>query len=152
MNTKIEIGILVFFPILVGGAIYTLFGSPTLWVFDWYGFLGLSDLITVSRGILAEFRPIIPGWVLYSLPDGLWVYAYTSLMANIWRASKRSPVKLLWLSSGVLLAVSTEMAQLFGLLFGTFDFLDICFYIGGFLLALLSSAQVETEGIELCAN
>jgi len=139
-------------PIFFGGALYTLFGSVTLWVFDWYAYLGLTDFVIGVRGIFADVRPLLPGWVLYSLPDGLWTYAYTSLMVNIWHTSEKSNIKLFWLLSGVLLAIGTEFGQLFGLLVGTFDVLDIYFYIMGFLLALLSSSLVKMEVVEFCAN
>ena len=35
------------------------------------------------RAYLAGVKHLIPG-ILYSLPDGLWVYSFTSLMGCIW--------------------------------------------------------------------
>lgn len=152
MNARFEIGIHVCLPIFVGGAVYTLFGSPTLWVFDWYAQLGLTDFVITVRGIFTDLRPLLPGWVLYSLPDGLWVYAYTSLMANIWKVSAKSNVKVAWVLSGVVLAFGTEFGQSLGLISGTFDVWDIYFYVTGFLLAALTSALGKSEEAELCAN
>lgn len=151
-NSAVTRSLQVCLPIFVGGTIYTLFGSPALWVFDWYAQLGLTDFVTTVRGLFTDLRPLLPAWVLYSLPDGLWVYAYTSLMLNIWRVSGRSTIKTTWILSGVVLAVGTELGQLLGLVVGTFDIWDIYFYATGFLLALLWSARVETEEVELCTN
>jgi hypothetical protein len=42
-----------------------------------------------------------------------------------------------WTWIFLLLAVTAEFGQKFGLIEGSFDVLDLCFYLGGFTLAVL---------------
>lgn len=112
----------VVLPIAVGAAIYIGWRSKNLLVFDWIDATGLNFLV---------YRPnfALPGWAAYSLPDGCWVYAYTSWMLIIW--GRLVP----WVFTGVVLAVVAEFGQLFGIVQGTFDIVDLLFYVCAFLLA-----------------
>ncbi len=114
----------VVFPTLVGSAIYLGWRTTTLWVFKWLEIAGVQDLVV---------RPSLklPYWVLYSLPDGCWVYATTSWMMLIW--GKLTP----WALVTVILSVGSEFGQLFGFLPGTYDSLDVIFYFLGFVFAVV---------------
>lgn len=121
----------VVLPTAIGTGVYLLFRTPTLLVFDWLDAVGLCEPVMSMRRYLSDVQP--PDWLLYSLPDGIWVYAATAWLAIIWRRSPCWP----WLSVPVVLAVGTEAGQAIGLVPGTHQHLDVVFYVGGFLLALL---------------
>src|SRR5687768_6416071 len=95
-------------------------------------------------------RPAVPlpHWLLYSLPDGCWVYAYTSWMMLIWGR----PV--LWVWSGVILAVGAELGQLLGPVPETYDNLDMAFYVGAFILAMVtaSGGKYHADGCRFLAK
>lgn len=112
----------VIVPTAIGTAVYVGWRSTDLLVFRWIEYCRLSGLV---------FRPTIdlPHWLLYSLPDGCWVYAATSWMLLIWK--RLVP----WTWVAVVLAVGAEYGQLFGFVQGTYQTLDVLFYIGGFILA-----------------
>jgi hypothetical protein len=115
-------------PITVGGLIYLRWRNTNLLMFRWFRVLGLETFIDWIRTGAGETS----GWLAYSLPDGLWVYALTALMILLWRDA-RSPMKYLWLSLGVLLGAGSELGQLAGVVPGSFDVIDL-------LVCLLAAA------------
>jgi hypothetical protein len=76
---------------------------------------------------------VLPEWLLYSLPDGLWVYAITSWVIMIWN---RDP-PLAWLVIGAALGIGGELGQVIGIVPGTYQHLDMVFLTCGFLIACL---------------
>ena len=76
----------------------------------------------------------MPKWVIYSLPDGLWMFSCTSLILNVWnnRLNKQS---IVWIISMPAIAILSEFLQLFHFIRGTFDILDIARYLIGFTAA-----------------
>jgi len=123
-------------PLFLGGLIYVLFRSSDLRLFKLFGLLGIDDGVYNARIIFLEFKVWLPEWLYYSLPDGLWVYSFTSVLLIIWN-NEIEKVKYLLLIpffSGVLI----EVFQALKLFEGTFDFLDLVFSIGGFLLSIFT--------------
>ncbi len=120
----------VFFPIALGAVIYVGWRSTDVMVFRWLE-------VTDASGLVIRPAVSLPSWVLYCLPDGCWVYAYTSWMLAIWGRS--GP----WVYSGVVLAVGAEFGQLVGVVPGTYDTLDVIFYVAGFILAGVVHAQTR---------
>ncbi len=118
----------VVMPVAVGTAIYIGWRDQQMLVFRWIDAVGANWLVV---------RPDIslPGWVKNCLPDGCWVYAYTSWMLMIWRRMN------VWVVTGVVLAVGGELGQLVGLVVGTYDNIDMVCYLGGFLLSWVIYAK-----------
>ena len=73
--------------LLCGGLIYMLFRSTTLKMFSWYEIIGLGGITNFLRANTFQYSNQIPEWVLFSLPDGLWIFSYVSLMFAIWQNS-----------------------------------------------------------------
>lgn len=120
----------VVLPIALGAAVYLLWRSPRLLVFRWMEAASLDGVLASARTLVAGVR--LPGWLLFSLPDALWVYAFVACMALIWRGR---PVRqaAFWMALGPALSLGSELAQLAGLVPGTFDRAD-------FWLSVLASA------------
>lgn len=121
----------VILPIAIGAAIYLLFRTTSLLVFDWVAKAHLSEVTFAARQLLSGIH--LPEWLLYTLPDGLWVYAVTSWMILIWKGNP----PFHWLFVGLALAVGGEIGQAIAIVPGTYQHLDILFYVTGFLLACL---------------
>lgn len=119
--------------LFLGGVIYILFRTSSLKMFDWYYKIGLSNSINNLRDYSNPIVKDIPNWVLYSLPDGLWLFSYLSLMLFIWQNSV-SFKNIFWILIIPILAIGSELGQLFGIIIGTFDFSDLLFYIFGMIL------------------
>jgi len=97
-------------PITVGAAVYRLW-----------------------RGIdIFDIPPLIystpPDWIIFNLPDGLWLYALLSSIIFIWKDNHTSHF-FLWLSTAILLTFLTEIMQAYRFLFGTFDWNDMLAYL-----------------------
>jgi hypothetical protein len=121
-------------PILVGCLIYTLWRKPTLLVFYWYHCVGLDGVINAWRLAAEPIRSWLPNWFLFSLPDGLWVYAITSFMAALWFNAPKQYVWF-WTYIGAALAIGGEFGQSIGLVQGAYDTTDVIFYVAGLVLA-----------------
>jgi len=117
-------------PILIGGLIYVFFRSNTLIMFSWFNDLRISPIILDIRQYTMPFKNYFPDWFLYSLPDGLWIFSYTSLILLL----SNNIIKfknIFWILIIFIYVISIEFLQLFGLYNGTFDIFDILFYISG---------------------
>jgi hypothetical protein len=104
-------------------------------MFKWFENLNLDKL---TNSIRNEFIHIdYPYWVKYNLPDLLWVFSFTSLMLIIWD-KKIINENITYIIFPVSVGIISEVGQLFGIINGTFDLLDILFYsIGGLLSTLI---------------
>jgi hypothetical protein len=70
----------------------------------------------------------MPGWILYSLADGLWVYAYINLMLYIWDC-RIDGASFFWFFIVPFLSIFSEILQSAGILSGTFDAMDLFMYL-----------------------
>lgn len=127
-------------PILAGGLIYICWRDPTLLMFRWFETLGLTTFVTELRAAWDPAEASLPRWVVYSLPDGLWVYAVTAFMAHVWRGSRSSVLAAAWISLGVVIGAGSELGQLAGIVPGAFDPMDFLFSILAAALAIFLSS------------
>lgn len=131
----------VLLPLLVGGLVYICWREPNLLMFKWFGALGLESSIESLRLATSAGQTAVPRWLIYSLPDGLWVYALTALMVLLWRGTDSLPVKMFWLSMGLLLGAGSELGQLARVLPGAFDPIDLLVCLVAPAAALLLTSR-----------
>ena len=117
----------VILPIVIGGLIYLLFRTESLLMFSWAEHLSLTELISRGRTAAAPLLPHVPGFVLFSVPDGVWVFSATAFFARLWHDGP------LWMRAGWIgvvpaMAIGGELGQIVGLVPGTFDVLDMIAY------------------------
>ena len=125
MNKYNKTIIHVVFPMIIGGFLYILFRGKNLLLFSWFKSLGFDRLINHAREIFyLDIHP--PKWLVYSLPDGIWIYSLTSLMLIIWYKDSNK-TKYLWFLIGPVLGISAELGQLINIVPGTFDNTDLIF-------------------------
>ena len=122
-----------FLPVFLGGLIYIIWRSTSLLMFSWFDGFGLTSHINVLRNI--SFA--VPEWVIYSLPSGLWIYSFSFILIYIWHDAK-SKSKYLWMSLAPIIALSSELGQLIGVIPGTFDLADIALYMVFIGLSILA--------------
>ncbi len=120
-------------PVILGGIIYIVFRSDQLLLFNWLATIDGVRTLNNYGNTIHVFH-----WFKYSLPDGLWLYSYTSLMLEIWRY-RINEQSLFWVFSLPFIALSSEFLQLFKIIPGTFDFIDLIFYSLGIILPLYKS-------------
>lgn len=108
-----------------GCAIYLLFRTKTLNIYQWCSLLGLSKFIDYTRTWVSDWN--IPDFVRYSLPDGLYCAAYILIIDAIWKDDD-SLIKHFVIALVPLVTISSEIFQYFKLVKGTFDLCDLLFY------------------------
>ena len=122
--------------ITLGGLIYVLFRSTSLLMFEWFDQMNLSKYIIELRSHTEAYSLILPNWLLYSLPDGLWLFSYLSLLLIIWD-NKVSKKNIFWIFLLPIIAIVSELGQFFKIVPGTFDIIDLIFYFAGSFLPIL---------------
>ena len=131
----------IFIPIFVGGAIYICWRKSTLLMFGWYTNFGLRSEITHIRELTAAARHVLPNWILYSLPDALWVYSLTAFMSAVWFKQRFSMVGVVWISVGLVLSVTGELCQAIGIVSGTFDPVDLLLCVASAVAAFIVATR-----------
>lgn len=115
----------------LGAMIYILFRSTHLLIFNWIDKIGLMNFVYCIRPNLTD----VPKWVIYSLPDGLWMFSYCLFIGHIWNYNlKRSFFFLILLP---IYAISNEIMQYFHFISGTFDLMDMIFFLTSLDFGLL---------------
>ena len=141
MNKVFPLFVHVIIPMIIGGFIYILFRENTLVMFDWFNSLGFESIIYHFRENI-NTNIHLPKWIVYSLPDGIWIYSLTSLMILIWRLDSNK-TKYVWFLIGPLLGISAEMGQLFNIIPGTFDNTDIAFCVFGSITPIYFNCLIK---------
>jgi len=134
-------------PLIIGGLIYISFRPETLLMFDFFSTLSIDAPIEYLRENTMGLKQYFPDWFLFSLPDGLWVFSYVSLVLLIWN-NTISKHNIFWIILIPIIAVLSEFGQYIKIIPGTFDELDLMFYILGAFFSLL----IFTNTIQLKIN
>lgn len=120
----------IFTPILLGCSIYLLFRSENILLFQWVKTIGFESFLTALRENSLSIT--VPNWLLYSLPDGLWVYAFTAALFLFWQGKNS-----VWIWIPIFISVIFEFAQATKIIQGKFDVLDLLFSAIAFALSQL---------------
>lgn len=110
-------------PITIGGFIYVFFRSKTLRLFFWLEKIGVLGITNDIRLIVYPLKRYLPEWFLNSLPDGLWVYSFSAMLFLVWKDFFIQNKILLMLPFVMVLVL--EAMQLFEIINGTFDVMDV---------------------------
>lgn len=137
--------------LVFGTLIYVLLRTSSLKIFSWSKSLGIQLLDSNVRKVMMLISPKLPQWLLFSFPDSLWVFSYVCLMLGIWKGVI-SPLNLFWVGIVPFIAICSELGQFIGFIQGTFDFLDIVFYMMGTILPLLLFKQSITYNLKFLQN
>ena len=108
--------------LLVGGSLYLLYRPDTLVMFEVCKNLGIYDFIISLRP-----QDTINSWMVYSLPDGLWLLAYILLMAALWNFDVRKSLRASFPLA--FIAIGSELLQIPHLIPGVFDWMDLLCYV-----------------------
>lgn len=140
MNLK-QLFIGHFLTLLLGSAIYLLFRISSLRMFSWISIIDLNSELDLIRVHTIRYANKIPNWIIYSLPDGLWMFSYVSLMLYIWK-NEITKQSLLWILILPIIALCSELGQMLNKVPGTFDSADLTAYIIGALSPFIFFEQI----------
>ncbi len=121
---------MAFVSLFAGGIIYLLFRSNIV-MLDAVADAGLENFLSAIK--LED--NLLPSWVVYSLPDGLWMFSYYLIIGALWDFE----LKKCWWLLAILpsIAVIFEILQYKHLVPGTYDTGDIIAYLIGCIAGLL---------------
>ena len=125
----------VVIPLILGGAIYLLWRGPSLLMFKWLSVAGVGRSVNYVRTIVTSSAMSLPQWMIFSLPDALWVYALTSYLRRVWSGSA-SRGRFIWIACGPAIGIGSELAQAVKIMPGTFDISDLVSCAAASFLAL----------------
>ena len=125
-----------FVPLAFGSLIYVFFRDSNLILFKWLEKIYISGPIFLVRSFTYPISIYLPNWFLYSLPDGLWIFSLISILLIIWK-NTISKHNLFWFILIPTTVILLEIGQFFGFIAGTFDLMDIIFYLLGTILPFL---------------
>ena len=118
--------LLVFLPLLTGALIYLLYRSKNLYYYNFIHFLDINGFVLLARETATLYRKLFPTWVIYSLPDGLWLFSAGAVFLV---ARKRFFLHVAWFFFIYLFVILGEFVQKYfgghGTPVGTFDKSDI---------------------------
>lgn len=100
--------------------------------------MGLLDDVRALRS--AHWLPpieTVPEWVVYSLPDGMWLLSYMFAMEFIWNNDGKH-IRLFFVWAMPVAIIAHEFCQLMGLASGTWDILDLTSYSIAIIIYLLT--------------
>ena len=125
-------------PIILGLFIYIVYRSNDTIIFYWFSCIGIEFIIDSIRNSDIFFLNI-PFWLKYNFPDGLWVYSLINIFLFIW-IDDINKHNFYYVYISVLIACICEILQFYNIIPGTYDFIDILFYLFfGFLPFLFIS-------------
>ncbi|MGL5000970.1 MAG: hypothetical protein ACRC6J_04535 [Cetobacterium sp.] len=122
----------------LGVLIYLLFRSRKLFYYQFIEILNLDSYIIEVRKVVWVYRKYIPNWVIYSLPDGLWIFSMgISILHNRYYYKKAQNIFTIVLFCIVGVEIIQGIYGGHGTLIGTFDLADVICYIVGYILCSL---------------
>ena len=130
--------------LLSGIMIYVLLRPSDYIFYNWTEKFGINDWLYSLRIHPSTVSNYLPEWFVFSLPNGLWAFAYAFFISTIWRDSK-SLIKYFWMTSIPLLIFGYEGLQYFNFIPGTFCYQDLLFGSLGFITGIL----IGTKSIKI---
>lgn len=128
-------------PLGIGAMLYLATRDPSLHMFHWARLICIEPLINLLRSTFGStIISLVPAWILFTLPDALWMYAFTAAIILIWSSKTTA-----YLFIPFIIGIGSEIGQFFKFVPGTFDPVDVLCYLSGFLLPIifLSKPQIK---------
>lgn len=128
-------------PMVLAALIYLMYRDGNLIVFRLADLFGLSEGVDAMRASDWVIRNRPPGFVIYSLPGAMWLYAFSGFVMILWRGVGSIRVRRCWALVPLVVAVLSEGLQWLGSTDGTFDWQDTGAYAVAYLGVCLQMGQ-----------
>ena len=120
--------------LLVGGLLYLAYRPTTLYLFEWVEAIKFGSCVDGLRLFVREHNLTLPAALIYSVPHGLWTYAFLLALTPIWvHGLNNLFMSRVWLSLPLVVSVLPEILQATPFFPGTFDWTDLTVNVTGFL-------------------
>jgi len=127
--------------LFVGACIYVFLRPSEPIFFDWLNKIGLQETMGSIRAESVIWHTILPEWVVYSLPNGLWAFSYSTFITYLWSDST-SKIKFVWMGTIPLVVFGFELLQLTSAVPGTFCKQDLMFLAAGTGCGILAGVKI----------
>ena len=133
-----------FLVFLLGVLIYLLFRSESIRVFDYLTYVKLDKPLSIIRSFTLPLTQFIPDWIIYSLPDGLWLFSFSLIISEIW--NKEDNIRFwFWILLFPFTAIIWELGQALHVVSGTFDWIDAFIYSSVTVLIIKRNKTIYYE-------
>ncbi len=111
-------------------------------------YLGFRDNLIINKlihmEVIKDYCLLIklPNWVIYSLPDALWMFALILLVVTIWNFTL-SKSCIIWIIISFLTGILFEILQKPRFIKGTFDYIDLIFIIVASIFPILLTFKLK---------
>lgn len=123
--------LIVFGTLGLGSLIYLITRTETTYLNYYISLVGDGKILTTLQGLISNEQ--IPSWIIYSLPDALWMLAMSVAVLAIWKF-KIHLTSIAFTLLATAAGMMHETLQAFAIISGTFDLIDLTFIcIAGFL-------------------
>lgn len=117
-NKKVHI----FIALLISLLIYLFYRTDNILITHFFSIILTETTFNTVQNYIMNQIPL-PSWVIYSLPEGLWIYATTIASKNYFIKLKSFKINLVFLP--LIIAFTIELFQFIQISNGTFDELDL---------------------------
>lgn len=131
----ISIWIKPLFYLVSGGLLYILFRSEYLMVNRWALNNQYGSIFKIIRIQTFQILETVPKWIIYSLPDALWLMSFGLILQLIWK-NETKRIRIFWTLVPCSIALLWELFQATHFVNGTFDVVDLLFYFSTTLLLI----------------
>ena len=128
--------------IFFGGLIYILWRPYEPQFFTLFSETELGNWVNSIRKSSISESAVLPKWIVFSLPNGLWAFAYSLIIVRIWSGSK-SRIRYFWLTTIPVLVIGFELLQYAKIIHGTFCLQDILFGIAGIIVGIIVGNKIS---------
>lgn len=125
--------LLVIAPLVLGAVVYVAWRPTDVVLVGWFP----VAIVHALRTTLGAWH--LPRVLVESAPDLAWAWAFGAALALVWRA-RPWRAKAPWLAAGLVVAASSEIGQLWGVLPGTFDVIDLAAIVVGYALGAIAAS------------
>lgn len=125
-----------------GWLLYILFRSEYLVINSWALTSQFGSILKKIRTQSFQILEIVPKWIIYSLPDALWLMSFGLTLQLIWKNDTKR-IRMIWTVIPCTIAVLWELFQLKHYVNGTFDLVDLLFYFLTTLLLIINLKKNE---------
>ncbi len=138
IERRITLGLVL---LVTGAGLYLLYRPTSLLFFSWISSLGLASVASSIRLLVADEGNPDP-WIIYCLPNGLWIASFGFFISAIWCGISRLAASF-WICLLATVGLLAELLQKLTYIPGTFDIGDVLAYLSGTAVALVATAPTH---------
>ncbi|MFZ1677923.1 MAG: hypothetical protein WAT91_11650 [Saprospiraceae bacterium] len=134
MKNLTKVRLLVVVSLCLGIIIYAGTRSEMLFLNQFFSSVGGHYIRIFFHDVIGQIH--IPYWIIYSLPDALWMLALMMTILMIWNF-KLDAKSIPWIIGSVSIGLFFEFGQALHIITGTFDVTDLLFILIGASIPVL---------------